>query len=70
MSYADRIRAGDVEPWVGGPGVAGAVASAAAARDELASLDRNDPRYDDVADQAAAWQARADELALEQEAAR
>lgn len=66
--YSDRIRAGDVEPWVGGPGlVAGAVASAATARDELATLAADDPRREDVAAMVSAWEALADAQAITQE---
>lgn len=62
--YADRIRFGSVEPWVG-HGADGARRSAAIARDELGTLAMSDPRYDDLEAQALAWDLRAADLEAE-----
>lgn len=55
-SYAERIRAGGVDPWVG-TGTDGARRSAQVARDEIASLVTCDPRRAELEAQAAAWDA-------------
>ena len=58
MSLADRIRAGEVDPWVGN-GADGCRRSAAVERDELATLAADDPRRDELAARAEAWLDRA-----------
>jgi hypothetical protein len=63
-SYADRIRAGDVEPWVSS-GADGCRRSAAICFDELMTMAADDPRHAEV---FAWWKAWAD-LASEREAA-
>lgn len=65
-SYPERIRAGLIAPWIGA-GVAGALASARAASDELDTLDRGDPRRDAIAAQEQAWRDVADTWACAQE---
>lgn len=65
-SYPERIATGLVAPWVG-EDVAGCLASASAAQDELDTLARDDRRRDDIAAQRDAWKTAADVLARGQE---
>jgi hypothetical protein len=61
-SYADRIRAGLIDPWVG-EGVDGARRSCAIALEEVGTLDFTNPQQAELAEplraQAAAWEALA-----------
>jgi len=54
VSFADRIRAGEILPWVG-EGVDGARRSAQICDDEIFQLDRNDPRRAEIEEQRGAW---------------
>ena len=62
MSYAERIRDGEVQPWVG-EGASGCRRSAQIAREEADTLADHEVSYRaSLEAQAQAWEARAAEL--------
>jgi hypothetical protein len=66
MRYLEKIRDGVVAPVIG-EGVPGCLASAHIAREELLTLDPNDPRCGALVAEAEAWTEAADRLACRQE---